>query len=154
MSNIKWGTIFKKNEINGDQLKDYLQYKWRSIKDGKLGWEDASGFVKWYASKAKRGCYYCKIAQGNVESVYGKLFKKGKGERGRWLEIDRTDPDNTIYDKDNCVLACYPCNNAKSNVFTEKDFKETIGPAITEVCNKLKRRRHRPFIKSKRVVSK
>ena len=34
--------------------------------------------------------------------------------------------------QENCVLACYPCNNAKSDVFSYEEFSE-IGKAIHRV---------------------
>ena len=47
--------------------------------------------------------------------------------RGVWLEIDRKKPKES-YSEDNCVLACYFCNNDKSDVFESAEeyikFKE------------------------------
>lgn len=69
-----------------------------------------------------------------------KLFKKVMGERGRLLEIDRKDAANTIYDKNNCVLACYPCNNAKSDVFGHEAFEE-IANAIKKEWLKMAKKK-------------
>ena len=45
------------------------------------------------------------------------------------------------YTEDNCVLACYWCNNAKTDAFTFKEFTDyeigtAIGNAIDEILNK------------------
>ena len=37
------------------------------------------------------------------------------------------------YTAENCKLACYYCNNAKSDAFEPDEFKEIIGPAIAKV---------------------
>ena len=59
---------------------------------------------------------------------YGKHFRKGR--RGINLEVDRIEPKE-LYSPKNCILACYPCNNAKSDVFSFEEFKE-IGKIIQE----------------------
>ncbi|MBI3582623.1 MAG: hypothetical protein HY096_01565 [Nitrospinae bacterium] len=48
-----------------------------------------------------------------------KGFRKGK--RGKSLEVDRKESAKG-YVPNNCVLVCYPCNNAKSDVFTAEEF--------------------------------
>lgn len=57
---------------------------------------------------------------------YGKWFREGR--RGKRLEVDRMDSRKS-YTPENCVLACYPCNNAKSDVFSYEQFLE-IGKGI------------------------
>ena len=57
-----------------------------------------------------------------------------KGRRGKSFEIDKKKPQGN-YNPQNCVLACYPCNNAKSDVFTDKNFK-IIGAIIGALQNK------------------
>ena len=42
------------------------------------------------------------------------------------------------YNPDNCVLACYWCNNAKTDAFTDKEFKpigDIIGKTIKSIIN-------------------
>lgn len=42
------------------------------------------------------------------------------------------------YNPDNCVLACYWCNNAKTDAFTDKEFKpigDLIGKTIKSIIN-------------------
>jgi 5-methylcytosine-specific restriction endonuclease McrA len=79
-------------------------------------------------------CAYCKISIEMVNQLakVQKLFKKS--ERGWSLEIDRKN-SNKEYAKDNCVMACYWCNNAKTDEFTHDEFVE-IGKAIQSVWEK------------------
>jgi len=49
------------------------------------------------------------------------------------LEVDRKNPKGQ-YKPKNCVLSCYPCNNAKSDVFSYKEFME-IGKTIGKIKN-------------------
>ncbi len=76
-----------------------------------------------------RTCYYCKIAEKMVLTAWKQIY--GKDKRGRRLELDRKDNDKD-YSLDNCVLACAPCNIAKGNLFTCKEFKE-LGIVIREI---------------------
>jgi len=74
-------------------------------------------FYEWYATQIKKQkgrCEYCLLPEDTMEH-YGKHFRKGR--RGVDLEVDRIEPKEP-YSPENCVLACYPCNNAKSDVFT------------------------------------
>jgi hypothetical protein len=80
-------------------------------------------FFNWYFNEMKKGCYYC--GQDNLLYVFlKKRFPgKAKSKPRRFLEIDRKNSSSSDgYKKSNSVLACYPCNNAKSNVFNEKEF--------------------------------
>jgi len=75
---------------------------------------------------------------GDTERCYQKHYRKDR--RGFNLEVDRKD-NNGEYSPENCVLACYPCNNAKSDVFSYEEFLK-IGKAIGRV--KSSRPNHRP----------
>jgi len=65
----------------------------------------------------------------NQLAINRKLYKKN--ERGWKLEIDRIN-SNLEYKPNNCVMACYWCNNAKTDEFTYEEFKE-IGKEIRKV---------------------
>ncbi len=76
-------------------------------------------------------CYYCGITIDKVNQLVAKrkLFKKN--ERGWSLEIDRKN-SNLEYKRDNCVMSCYWCNNAKTDEFTAEEFA-LIGKSIAKV---------------------
>jgi 5-methylcytosine-specific restriction endonuclease McrA len=99
---------------------------------------DSKAFYSWYENRAKEQkglCEYCHLP-GNTETYYHTSFRKGR--RGLNLEVDRKD-NNQQYSPENCALACYPCNNAKSDVFSYEEFLE-----IGEVIRKVKQsRQHR-----------
>ncbi len=73
-------------------------------------------------------CYYCKTTLEEIFELIRnkKIFKKN--ERGWKMEIDRKEP-NQEYSDENCVAACYWCNNAKTDEFNAEEFKP-IGLAI------------------------
>lgn len=92
---------------------------------------DPDSFYVWYHTQAQqqsRLCEYCNLP-GDTEILYRKTFRRGR--RGLRLEVDRRDNDG-LYSPCNCVLACYPCNNAKSDVFSYEEFKK-IGRVIHEL---------------------
>lgn len=82
----------------------------------------------------KDKCAYCDISIEEIKQLATnkKIFKKN--ERGWVLEIDRIN-SNIEYSKDNCVMACYWCNNAKTDEFTYDEFIK-IGKSIKEVWKK------------------
>ncbi len=85
-----------------------------------------------YVPKENYKCFYCNISIEIINNLIdkGKIFKK-QDTRGFTLEIDRIRP-NEEYKKDNCVLCCYWCNNAKTDEFSGSEFKR-IGKIIEEV---------------------
>lgn len=78
-------------------------------------------------------CAYCGITIGQIEKLGTghKLHKKNY--RGWTLEIDRLD-SNFEYTPDNTVMACYWCNNAKTDEFTFEEFK-LVGRSIKQIWN-------------------
>jgi len=88
-------------------------------------------FYSWYEKRLnqqKGRCEYCHLP-GDTQHYYQKWFRDGR--RGQRLEVDRIE-SKASYSPDNCVLACYPCNNAKSDIFSYAEFLE-IGKAIQRV---------------------
>jgi hypothetical protein len=80
----------------------------------------------------KRICHYCHINDKEIELLDAKSQIKTKRPRGYMMEIDRIKA-NYEYSKENIVLACYWCNNAKSDEFSEPEFLYHIGPGIEKV---------------------
>ncbi len=79
-------------------------------------------------------CDYCGITNDEINALADKHQLRKKNFRGWTLEIDRLD-SNLEYSKDNCVLACYWCNNAKTDEFTFEEFKE-VGKVIRKIWDK------------------
>jgi len=92
-----------------------------------------SEFIKLFnQDPQERRCYYCKITDQDVEFLRSKGKIKTKQYRGYSMEIDRIN-SNKEYRLENVILACYWCNNAKTDEFTSKEFSSHIGPGIGDV---------------------
>lgn len=103
-----------------------------------------SMFKKWFNSETfKQGCHYCGTTNERSFELYEMQINKIRndgtrgGKRGRRLEIDRRNPSLHYDNLDNLVWCCYWCNNAKSNFFTEEEFRP-IAKAIGEVIKNIK----------------
>lgn len=110
---------------------------------------DFAAFLDWWcerteeAEKSKesnennaqgiRRCYYCGIEEAKSQAAFEKGLVQSKKFTGT-LHIDKKDPDKG-YNRDNCEFACALCNNAKSDIFTEKDFEKSLAPAIKKYWN-------------------
>jgi 5-methylcytosine-specific restriction endonuclease McrA len=79
-------------------------------------------------------CAYCKITTEEIIELADHKQLHKKNYRGWTLEIDRLD-SNLEYKKENCVMACYWCNNAKTDEFTGDEFM-SIGSEIRKIWNK------------------
>lgn len=98
------------------------------------GFSSFSDFTNWYDENVKDGkCFYCGLTERDSQKIIhcgqltSKRFPKGglisRGvNRGYWLEIDKKNP-NGFYSRDNCVPSCYFCNNDKSDVFNEEQYR-------------------------------
>lgn len=86
---------------------------------------DCKWFLEWYEASEKK-CDYC----GVEEFV---LLEMGKPKR--CLTIDRKD-NLKGYTKENICIACFRCNNMKSNFFAAEEWREIadryIKPRIIE----------------------
>ena len=112
------------------QLSDWYKSKVREKKSGFLSYDD---FREWYDNKPKF-CHYCGLTEKESQLIVHKgLLTSNRfpihGEtragvnRGYWLEVDKKNPKG-IYSRENCELTCYFCNNDKSDVFSEVQYKE------------------------------
>lgn len=74
---------------------------------------------------SKDECAYCGISLRQINKLGndGKLYNKRADTRGYTLEVDRINA-NKEYTKDNICMSCYWCNNAKTDEFFAKEFKE------------------------------
>lgn len=76
-------------------------------------------------------CFYCGITENKIAKLADshKLYKKSF--RGWSLEIERLN-SNYEYSPKNCELACYWCNNAKTDEFTPDEFTK-VAKAIKTI---------------------
>lgn len=113
-----------------------LKQKFYALKTKGSNFVDFQQFKKWYESQTKV-CHYCGITEAEVQEIVKKGFltsarfpqQNGKPIRGQnrgiYLEIDRKD-NSKGYSEQNCVLACYFCNNDKSDIFSYEQYKEFL----------------------------
>lgn len=92
-------------------------------------------FFDWYR-KQPRVCGYCKIEEEKLKELFDgdKPFLETKRHRGKSLEFERKDTKDgkNVYNEENCILACYLCNNHKSDLISEKDFITFFAKNIRE----------------------
>lgn len=94
---------------------------------------DSDKFMEWFI-KQNDECNYCKLSQGDLLKIVEKrngnltLNKKTKRSKGT-LEIEKLDPEKG-YTYENSVLACPFCNNAKSNLISETDWRDFFVPSV------------------------
>lgn len=124
--------VISKLGISKDLYKEFedknpnIQYiKSKCSADRIRGFKSKINFYKWYINQP-RSCCYCGVSE-NILTMYFTNSKNqvSKRKRGKVLEIERilTDEENNNYSEENCSLACYICNNAKSDLIYYKDFK-------------------------------
>lgn len=101
-------------------------------------WEQ---FEAWFKQEEfDKGCHYCGTKNEESLRLYNlRPHATRGGKRGKRLEIDRREPARDYDETDNLVWACYWCNNAKSNFFSEEEFKPiafVIGEVLNSIINK------------------
>jgi len=103
-------------------------------KDGKKLFKfEFAEFYDWYISQ-KRVCEYCGIEEWVLRDLFntGKLSSKRGSRRGRTLEIERKNSEINVYSPENCILACYFCNNHKSDIISEEDHRKYFAEKIAQ----------------------
>ncbi len=80
---------------------------------------------QWWETTPKV-CFYCSLPENSLEELHNQPghINKRFPQRGKSLEIDRKQADLPYSNIQNLVLACYWCNNAKTDTFTEQEFKQ------------------------------
>lgn len=117
---------------NDDQIISWYR---ETEREGLSGFRDEDDFLEWYQNYIQDNkCEYCGITErqsqeivhmGLLTSLRFPIYKNtSRGvNRGYWLEIDRKNPVG-LYSRDNCNPSCYFCNNDKSDVFNDTQYKE------------------------------
>lgn len=119
------------------QLNTELEPVWRPITKIRNTWKtkqvggDFWDFYYWCLTAEKR-CNYCGITKEDLEKLHSIGLINKRKTRGKSLEIDRKQANEKYGNIDNLTYSCYWCNNAKTDTFTEEEFK-IIGKAISQV---------------------
>lgn len=88
-------------------------------------------FFEWYR-KQPRKCGYCGIEESKLEKIFAKehgIINTKRG-RGQSLALERLNSESNESNETNCILACYICNNHKSDLISEEDFREFFNQNI------------------------
>lgn len=80
-------------------------------------------------------CHYCEITQEELDQLWINNKVYTKRTRGRKLELERIKPNEEYNNTINLTLACYWCNNAKTDTFTEDEFMD-VGSVIKRIWAK------------------
>lgn len=110
------------------------KFKGERKKDFSNDFED---FYDWFKSKEDY-CGYCGISQDQLYELFSNklpLNEKTKRSSGT-LEIERLNSAGN-YSKENIILACPLCNNAKSNLIDEDSWREIFAEPMKRYYNKL-----------------
>ena len=149
---------FTELEIKQEQVTDFYKsesYKnIREIKDRfnkkaiQNGFGSFSNFYDWYMNQLniqQNSCYYCQSSKEQLEKAFRSKGESKAEQKKKPLystkaafsssfQIDKKNP-NKGYNKENCVLACAFCNNAKSDMVKNAElFKKFLGPCISSFC--------------------
>jgi len=123
-------------------MTEYIQNIRSKFKDErqKAFNNDFRKFFEWYEDQNQE-CGYCGISQEDLYIIFQEerllplndAFKRSSGT----LEIERRDSANNSYEKNNIILACPLCNNAKSNLIDEDSWNIIFVPAMQAYYEKL-----------------
>jgi hypothetical protein len=132
--NIQWA--YKVRTIS-----EMVQWYEQTENEGFSGFNNLEDFANWYKTNVEDGtCGYCGLTERECQEIVHKglltslrfpIYKNtSQGvNRGYWLEIDRRNPIG-LYSRENCIPSCYFCNNDKSDVFTEQQYREFVADRL------------------------
>ena len=165
LKNWQKGTANKKHRLIDDFYKDELAQELnnedKTIKDLKIRFQryqelnnlynneerqnifnEPDEIVNWFVTKNSQ-CGYCGVSQEELHEIVGlrkgNLTLNGKKKRSKGtLEIERLNPAlENGYQFGNIILACPLCNNAKSNLIDETNWRILFVPAMREYYEEL-----------------
>lgn len=137
--------IVKKERNRIDSIFKKYSNKKSSSKSNEFKFNNFEEFYKCYNNENNK-CCYCGVEEKYLEEYFNQkniqYYRDDEDkarQRGQSLELERiitSGYEKNVYSKDNCALACYICNNAKSDFLSAKNFKP-IAKGINIFWNKL-----------------
>jgi len=122
-------SVFKQIELKEKELKEQIeQFRIDYISNS---FPDMFPMDRFQGLLNYENCIYCGLTISMIHELANKQKLYKKNYRGWSLEIDRKD-SNREYTPDNCVMACYWCNNAKTDEFTHEEFRK-VGEVIKKI---------------------
>lgn len=100
------------------------------------GFQNKNELSKWFSRKLAEQDFCCKYCETSIFTIRQLIHEgllnprrvRGSGLRGPVLEIDKVR-NKDGYQPNNCVLACYYCNNDKSYTLDGEVYKQYFGEA-------------------------
>tara|TARA_Y100000768_G_C23540240_1_gene478905 strand:+ start:65 stop:535 length:471 start_codon:yes stop_codon:yes gene_type:complete len=126
---LKEGISNYLKRFNKYSKEEYIDLEYKRVNKDKS--KNAELFKKKLAEQ-KLCCYFCNTDIRDIQSLIKNNLiyprKRGKyGYSGMHFEIEHLNADKTNNAESNIVLACYYCNNDKSNTIEPEIFKEFFG---------------------------
>ena len=110
-----------------NQINILFTNQFSSNKARRTGFGTFEKFYTWYLKQGNT-CHYCEIEQKKLSELF-ESTKITSTKFNATLHIERIIPKKP-YSPNNCYLACSLCNNAKSDLISEKNFKLYFAPGI------------------------
>lgn len=119
--------------ISDFRIFHLFYYAYNRTNNRKKLFGDLDKIFDWY-DEQNNSCHYCEIHQDDLYRLVsirgGNLTLNGKTKRFKGtLEIDKKNPSGD-YTCENSVLCCPFCNNAKSNLISDFDWREFFKDAM------------------------
>lgn len=103
-------------------------------KKRKDGFKSFANFYEWYKAQNQQ-CHYCGTTQEELERLFDdELVSSSKFSAT--LHIEQRTPKQG-YNETNCVLACVLCNNAKSDMINDENFKRYFADSMKKFIKDL-----------------
>lgn len=119
------------------KYKDFVKLRKRFNSFDKERKDDFGGFrafYEWYSAQEPK-CYYCGTTQTQLEQLFNdELVLSTKFNAT--LHIEQKTPKQG-YKSANRVLACALCNNAKSDMISDENFKAYFGESMRKFISDL-----------------
>ncbi len=132
-----WGCIIKDSSSFDNVAEDFNSPK--RFKE----------FFEWWVGNLDKKdkylhCAYCGVSEKVTRDAfkYGYISSKKPAFNKGSIQIDQTKP-NQGYNRDNCVFACVLCNNAKSDMISNDEFKKYFAGGIADFWSNLKKRMYK-----------
>ena len=119
---------------DSDEYDNIRAIRKRFTQKRKDGFKTFAKFYAWHSTQAQK-CYYCGTAQDELNKLFGKELIESK-KFSESLHIERKDSSKG-YSENNCVLACALCNNAKSDMISDENFRAYFGDKMREFIDDL-----------------
>ena len=126
----KYTELTKKLDLErADEIRKIRRIRslYHNKKKKNFDFPNFNSFYKWHEQQWKEQegkCYYCHTDEHVIATLLEKKYSHRKRlNRGRYLEVERKDATSNKYNSQNCVLACYFCNNDKSDIFNEGEYR-------------------------------